>query len=333
MKKLATGTVALVFAAALFAFASHGPSANANGSVVGVSPDVGVLGTPVELRSTDWLESTEVDVYAAFATSRDKRPPPEAYTGPVATAMADSEGDWQLNIIVDERLGVSIPPEPGFLFFRAESDDLPLYLADANVGDFAIVHDGRRPKGAGEIRLTISLAPGNDSNGLIIFVGRRPAGEGPIRNRAPGRPFPFNTTFGRLSDGVWEVAAFGTGGLVPVGGDGPLEVVEAPVCDYSECPEPMVINSYIVRKVTIRNGSVVDVVILLGEPGSGGGAQLMPSTGTGLAERNWNGWPTANSIVPIAVLGLVGLACLAVAAINHINRAKRQLSTKTTASK
>ena len=174
---------ALVLVAVFIVLASLAPlgrDAAAKGAPVGISPDSGELGTVVQVWSESWLPDTEVRLYAAFTTSAAERyPGPSEYFGPIRTVRSDSDGVWQTQLATDDIPGLAPPGEPGFLFFRADSDDLPAFL-EGNAIDFVVEHEGLRPAGSGEIRLSIALASGS-SGGRPYSAGARRTLRGSFR--------------------------------------------------------------------------------------------------------------------------------------------------------
>ena len=203
---------------------------------------------------------------------------------------SDADGVWEVQVVVESSSGLTLPSEPGFVLFRAESDDLPGYLELANVARFALVVDGQRPAGSGEIRVTVSQAPELDER--LGFLTFHRVGSTCFINRIGIRTIPADVTFQRLADGDYEVTAETLSGLQPTG-PGLLEVLGA-ICirpDYDGFERP-----FKVHRVSIRNGSVVDVSFVFGEVGT------LPNGGAGPDQLGWR-WSWFLAIVALAATG------------------------------
>ena len=302
---------ALVAAAALvlLALASSADSgtAVAGGFAFELSPNAGELGATVQLTSDQWTPGDFVSIYAAFSPSLTEQPSDDAFVGPLASTTSDSSGAWSVPVQIANTDLLLIPDEPGFLFFRVRSP-IPSSQVRRSPVPFALISEGRRPAGAGEIRLSISLAPGvpQDSRLLTWSYGGL-GGTAPFRViSAPGWPagplLPFTTTISFLPDGDWAVTALTDGGLVPVG-DGPVRVVKAPVCSTYPCPDgPQ--PSYVVRTVTIRDANVVDLSLVLGPKDT---ANTLAAAGQGEP-----GQPSSTLTFALVALSLGGAALLVV---------------------
>ena len=193
------------------------------------------------------------------------------YVGPIATADSNTQGQWKVHFPVQSEGQFRIPHESGFVFYRAESRSDPAYFANANVVDFALVTGGRRPNGAGAIRLRVSVVGSAPEE--LTFLAERLAGLGGFMNTGSLQRLPFETTIPRLLDGVYEVTAETASGLQPVV-EGSVEEVTAPICTRPGCTGETKI--FRVIRVTIQDGTVATVNMLLGQPGTN-----LPSTGTG----------------------------------------------------
>ncbi|MCI0777306.1 MAG: hypothetical protein J4N95_03930 [Chloroflexi bacterium] len=302
---------ALVAAAALvlLALASSADSgtAVAGGFAFELSPNSGELGTTVQLRTSTWTPGDFLEVYAAFSASLTEHPSDDAFMGPLASTTSDSGGAWSVPVQIADTSPLRIPDEPGFLFFRVRSP-IPSSQVRRSPVPFALISEGRRPAGAGEIRLSISLAPGvTQDSRLITWSYGGLGGTSPFRViSAPGWPtgtsLPFVTTISFLQDGDWAVTALATGGLVPVG-EGPVQTVEAPVCSTYPCPDgPQ--PSYVVRTVTIRDANVVDLSLVLGPKDT---ANTLAAAGQGEP-----GQPSSTLTFALVALSLGGAALLVV---------------------
>ncbi len=236
--------------------------AQAKGAPVGISPDSGELGTVVEVWSESWPPETEVRLYAAFTTSAAERyPGPSEYVGPIRTVRSDADGVWETQLATDDIPGLPPPGEPGFLFFRADSDDLPTFL-EGNATDFVVEHEGLRPAGSGEIRLSLGLASG----GLLqtgVF-GWRQADAPWFFSPYGVIPFPFETTIGSLADGEWEIVAMTRAGSEPIG-EGTYDLGEASLCFNPSCAAGTpIVQVHSAFRVTVENAQIVEANIVLG---------------------------------------------------------------------
>ena len=256
---------ALVLLAAfivLTVLAPPGRDAAAKGAPVGISPDSGELGTVVEVWSESWPPDTDVRLYAAFTTSAAERyPGPSEYFGPIRTVRSDADGYWQTQLATDDIPGLAPPGEPGFLFFRADSDDLPAFL-EGNATDFVVEHQGLRPAGSGEIRLSIALASGGSV--LTGVFGWRRAGAPWFSSPYGVIPVPFETTISRLADGEWEIVAMTRAGSEPIG-EGTYDLGEASLCFNPSCAEGTpIVQVHSAFRVTIENAQIVEANVVVG---------------------------------------------------------------------
>ena len=260
---------------------------SAGGSAVGISPSSGTLDTRVEFSSNGWVPNAEVNISAAFTESYSEIHSAQ-FGDVIATTVSDSDGDWRVQLHVGKQLAV--PPTPGFVLFRAESDDLPGYLELANEASFALVVDGQRPAGSGEIMVTAAQAPELDER--LGFLTFHRVGSTCFINRIGIRTMPTDVTFRLLPDGDYEVTAETLSGLQPAG-PGLLDVMGA-ICirpDYDGFERP-----FKVHRVSIRNGSVVDVSFVFGEVGT------LPNGGAGPDQLGWR-WSRFLGIVALAATG------------------------------
>ena len=239
-----------------------GRDAAAKGAPVGISPDSGELGTVVEVWSESWPPDTEVRLYAAFTTSAAERyPGPSEYVGPIRIVRSDADGVWQTQLATDDIPGLAPPGEPGFLFFRADSDDLPAFL-EGNATDFVVEHQGLRPPGSGEIRLSIALASGG-SVPAGVFGWRR--ADAPWFFSPYGViPVPFETTISSLADGEWEIVAMTRAGSEPIG-EGTYDLGGASLCFNPSCAGGTpIVQVHSAFRVTIENAQIVEANVVLG---------------------------------------------------------------------
>lgn len=258
-----------IIAVVLVGFACAGLSGGhtqAKGGAVGVEPDSGELGTAIELWSTDWVPDSDVRLYAAFSTNQDDGySGPAQFVGPIATVRSDENGDWRAALSTDEIPNLPPPTEPGYLFFRADSDGLPLYLENGNVTDFVVEQDGRRPAGSGEIRLSISLASGASVPAAVF--GWRRAGSPWFFSPYSVIPVPFDVTLPSLGDGDWEIVAMTGAGSEPIG-EGTYDLGTASLCFNPSCAsDTPIVDVHRARRVTISDAQVVDVELQLGQDG------------------------------------------------------------------
>lgn len=264
-----------------------------DGSVLFISPDTGELGTTIQLGSEYWTPDAEVKVYAGFSPSLhvyDGGIPiafaePERFWGPIAITRSGSGdpswGKWNVSIRVESTPEMPIPQQPGFLFFRAESEGLPPFAEAGNQTDFALVVDGRAPDGAGGIQLTVSVASGIEDQAFLYDI--EPAGSDtfywyPAGLMYANRLKPFEVTLPRRSNGDYHLF------VQPIGrreviGPGVFESIRAQMCFAPPlgCNTP---GEFIVKRVSVRNGEITPVEVVLGKPGE---APPLPSAGTGAA--------------------------------------------------
>ena len=278
----------LIVLAALLLNRMEANHVSAGGSAVGISPSSGTLDTRVEFFSNGWVPNAEVNISAAFIESYSEFGSAQ-FGDIIATTVSDSDGHWRVQLHVGKQLAV--PPTPGFVLFRAESDDLPGYLELANGASFALVVDGQRPAGSGEIRVTVAQAPDLDER--LVFLAYRGVGSSTgFNNRIGVRSIPTEVTFRLLPDGDYEVAALATGGLQPAG-PGLVEVL-ADVCTNPGCAGFQ--NLFTVQRVSIRNGGVVDVSIVFGD------VEALPNGGSGPGQFGWR-WSWFLAVVGLAAAG------------------------------
>jgi hypothetical protein len=170
--------------------------------------------------------------------------------------------------------------------------------------DFALTVDGQRPDGAGGIHLTVSVASGIEDEPFLYSFG--PAGSRYFGYFAAGpllanRLAPYTNTITRLDDGDYDLL------VLPVSrgerarrviGNGAFVMADARLC---MTPDPCAaeIKEYVVKRVSVRNGEVTPVEILLGKPGEAPPLQILPAAGGGPAAREGVPW------APVAVLLLV----------------------------
>jgi hypothetical protein len=313
MNKLLFAVTALILLYATF-LRSAG-TALAGGPTYDVSPHVGEQGTTVVISSTVWKPGAPVKIYAAFVRSLDERPPDEDFAGPLASAVADSEGTWRVELQVRSSDILNIPNTPGFVLFRAVSLGAPAYLTDNQLAIFAVTSNGERPNGAGEIRLTVTLAPTAPRDRILVSWAWRRADSGPffVIGAPEGTEFPFTTSIEGLPDGDWQVTALGNFDLVPVG-EGPIEVVQAPLCTNPDCTGAPT-TSYAVRTVSVWDGGVTDVRLILGDREDD--AALPPTTGQGYTKAD----PAGSLLVIVgALIGAGTVFLLAGCAVRRIVR-------------
>ena len=236
--------------------------AQAKGAPVGISPDSGELGTVVEVWSESWPPDTEVRLYAAFTTSAAERyPGPSEYFGPIRTVRSDADGAWQTQLATDDIPGLPPPGEPGFLFFRADSDDLPAFL-EGNATDFVVEHEGLRPAGSGEIRLSLGLASGGSLQTGVF--GWRQADAPWFFSPYGVISFPWETTISRLKDGEWEIVAMTRAGSEPIG-EGTYDLGGASLCFNPSCAEGTpIVQVHSAFRVTVENAQIVEANVVLG---------------------------------------------------------------------
>jgi hypothetical protein len=246
----------------LVLLAVPGSNVAAKGGPVGLSPESGELGTVVELRSESWPPDTEVRLYAAFTTSVAERyPPPSEYVGPIRTVRSDADGVWETHLATDDIPGLPPSSEPGFLLFRADSDDLPLFL-DGNTADFVVEHEDRRPTGSGEIRLSLALATGGSLQTGVF--GWHQADAPCFFSPFGVISFPFETTIGSLADGEWEIVAMTRAGSEPIG-EGTYNLGEASLCFNPSCAEGTpIVQVHTAFRVTVENAQVVEANVVVG---------------------------------------------------------------------
>ena len=281
--------------------APPGRDAAAKGGAVAILPDSGELGTQVELWSTDWIRNAEVRLYAAFSSSlHDGYTGSAQYVGPVATVRSNDDGDWEAQLSTDALAGLLVPNEPGFLYFRADSDDLPSYLENANTTHFVVEWEDQRPEGSGEILVSISSTeePFDENSPLLVWFGWRQAGRGSFQSPYAVVPVPFTVTLDGKADGEWEVTVLAPDGYEVVGNDGPLDTVRAAYCGYKLCAT----QDLSIRRVTVMNAGKVEARFILqpieeGDVAAGGSAASTHQEGGGATAND-----TAGLIVAASVL-------------------------------
>ena len=256
---------ALVLLAAFIVLAvlvPPGGDAAAKGAPVGISPDSGELGTVVVVWSEIWPPDTDVRLYAAFTTSAAERyPSPSEYFGPIRTVRSDADGFWQTQLATDDIPGLAPPGEPGFLFFRADSDDLPAFL-EGNATDFVVEHEGLRPAGSGEIRLSLALASGSSLQTGVF--GWRQADAPWFLSPYGMISYPWETSISRLKDGEWEIVAMTRAGSEPIG-EGTYDLGEASLCFNPSCAEGTpIVQVHSAFRVTVENAQIVEANVVLG---------------------------------------------------------------------
>lgn len=300
IKALAATLVLLLFA---LGSASDSDTAAAGGPSFKLAPKSGALGTTVQLTSTEWNPGDSIAIYAAFSPSLTEKPSDDAFVGPLASTTTDSSGAWSVPVQMANTGPLLITGEPGFVFFRVRS---PAHVSNhtRSIVHFALISEDRRPAGAGEIRLSISLAPGVPQDSRLLQWAWRPSTARGFRihSAPPATSLPFATTIAFLPDGDWEVTALASGGLVPVG-EGPVRAVDVAFCNSYPCPEDPN-GSYVVRTVTIRNGNVADVSLVLG-------ARDLANT-LAAAGQGHQGQSSTTLTFALVALSLCGAALLAV---------------------
>ena len=247
------GLAALLMAAALAGV----QQADGKGRAVFVEPAIGDVETIVEVSSKDWPANTAVEILAGFSLDQSAVHSGKfEFVGRVGESRSDEDGDWSIEVTLSDIEGLSLGEDPGFVFFKATSDNLPGYIELANVTDFALAVGGQRPSGSGEIHAMISVAAGATRQEPVGWVGWRRAGQGEFRIWGGIRPLPFQANFGRLADGPWEIAVVPPNGFSVVD-DGEIEIVEAKFCYYLDCVAPK--KPLVIKKVQITNASVESV--------------------------------------------------------------------------
>ena len=285
----------LLLLASLVMAGPHSHTSAKGSSVVSVKPDSGHLGTTIELSSDYWTPNTAVSIYAAYAPTNTSPPPPSSFVGPIATARSNAQslqyGKWSVRLRLDSIRELSVPGRPGFVVFRAVSDTrLPFSEAGSTEenyeGNFALEVAGKRPVGAGEIDLTVSVADGFVDEEPFLLAMRN-------SDTAYFSAFPYSTnyfapyeqTFSRLADGTWDVLVLprsgrevlDNGSVTEVSGRlclYPLTQVDGS-CELSDVCMPLTApychghtDTFLAKQVEITHGSTENVEIVLGAPGS-----------------------------------------------------------------
>ena len=240
-----------------------GQQADGKGQAVLVEPAIGDVGTTVELSSKDWPANTPVEILAGFSLDQSAVYSGKfEFVGRVGESRSDEDGEWSIEVALGDIDGLSLGEDPGFVFFKATSDNLPGYIELANVTDFALEVDGQRPSGSGEINTRVSVAAGAARQEPHGFVGWRRAGQGEFRIWRGILPFPYEVTFDRLADGEWEIAIVPPNGFSVVD-DGEIEIVEAKLCSAPGCEVKR--KPIVIKKVQITNASVESVFFTVRE--------------------------------------------------------------------
>ena len=274
----------------------------AKGSGISFTPDSGAVGTTIELSSGGWPANTEVRLFAAFSNTfsgATSFPPPSAYAGPIVVTTSDASGKWSASWSLEGGSDVGFADQPGFVYFRAKSDQPP-YSAAAPI-TFIYSADGRRPDRSGEIHLSISVVDGMPPQ-LGIWGWRR-AGALDFIASSELMPLPIETTIRNLSDGEYEIVAVSSDGLEAIG-PGVVDIGEKVICRGAGCRVGgRILRVHVAQTVSIRDAQVVDVPLVLGRPAAqtiidnehSSGVQSAPTVGRG-AEQ------TAGLIVAASVL-------------------------------
>ncbi len=283
---------------ATLALASLPPNeANAKGgSAVSIAPDEGAIGSAVQLWSEYWDSDVDVQIYAGFSPSLDR--PPTTFSGPVATVRSGSDGHWRARLRVESAAGLEIPNEPGFVFFRAQTrgDFTSQYVTGEVTTLFALIVDGRRPDGAGRLRLTVSVTSGvADEVFYLAWKRTREHQFSLVGGDYVNHYRPFQRTIPWLADGDWDVLVAPASGRQLIGG-GPFEQVHARQClvDMSQVDSSCELENVClaawaplchgqerlvtVKRVSIHEGSVEDIELVLGYPG-----ESLPASDSGFS--------------------------------------------------
>lgn len=242
---------------ALLAASVFYSSASAKGGF-SVSPQDGAVGSVVELSSVGWTPDVDIEVSVAWSDTVDNAQPD--FHGPIALAHSDDRGAWNARIPVVSGPFLTIPSRAGFVVFSAQSAGRSALSTD--VGSFIVTQDGHRPNGSGGVNLTITSR--GVASGSLAFLDWEPAGSEAFFITHLG-PFsldqPFVTKIGNLTDGEWDILVIPGAGLSP--SDADLITISATLC-VSPCetraPAPQALR---VRRVTIRDGSIVDAGIVV----------------------------------------------------------------------
>ena len=240
----------------LSALIGLGHSVPASAASVMIEPSEGQLSTSVELSSQNWAPNTEVRILAAPSFSW-YTPADTAFVGPVAVTEADSTGRWSVQLRIESIGPFVLPNDPGFAFYRAQSDSQsPAEASLATVG-FSVIVDGVRPNGSGGFNIDVS----GGEPGELVFVGWRSIGEEQFFSSYGPVALPFTTTVGGIPDGEYEAGVAAQGPLPPSKDDG-LRLEDAPVCFGAVCfPD----QTLLVKGVTVSNGEFSEVEIVIGD--------------------------------------------------------------------
>lgn len=175
--------------------------------LIGISPASGPIGTSLEVSYSSWTANTEVLLYAAFSTDRQTGyTRSQEFIGPVAITMSDTEGRWSTSIDTAAISGLEIGDQPGYIFIRAEGDDMPLYMQGYNVRDFVLTVNGQRPAGSGAIEISITFESEQPRARHAGFGWRRVGNDRFYSPNQAGLSMPGTLTIPSLSDGEFEVA-------------------------------------------------------------------------------------------------------------------------------
>lgn len=219
------------------------------GGVVQIEPVVGHVGTTVEVSSRSWPANTAVEISAGFSVDQSAAYSENLeFAGPVAASLSDEDGAWSVEVNLNDIGGLELEADPGFVFFRATSEDFPAYFDTTNIIEFALEVDGRRPSGAGEIRTTISVEAGAVRQEPTGWVGWRRPGASQFTVWRGSVRLPNEVTIDRLADGEWEVAFVPPYGFSVVD-DGEIEIVDARICHLPYCEIPK--KPIVMKKVQI----------------------------------------------------------------------------------
>ena len=223
-------TIAIV-AILLAGFGVSEVHGDANG--IGLEPRDGEAESIVEVRGGQWVPGSSINISTAYAEARDF-PPESGFVGPIATAVADQDGRWSVELTVGE--GLEIPADrPGYVFYRADSPDRPSYLM--NITRFAVTANGIRPESSGQITVNISTTDNShdENNPLLTMFAWRPAGQGPFYSPYGVIPVPFDVELEGLANADWEITVLAPPGYEVLGRDMPLETVQGVFCRFTEC--------------------------------------------------------------------------------------------------
>lgn len=297
--KMATAA-RVALALAVLTILAVGSAEAGEASFIAVSPLSGPPGTTVEVTAGSWLPIADVAISAGY-TDDIHFGDPVVFGDVIATTRSDEDGKWTAQVELGTDLPV--PERPGFIQFRAVSDNLPEYYEGYNTATFALIVDGQRPNGAGGMHVSVSRAPGADTR-LVFLSYRRVGSQAGFINRIgiPPLSLPAEVTFRLLPDGDYEVAAEGSLGRLPVG-PGVTDVV-ADACGDPGCEG--LDRHYRVQVVSIRNGEVADVHVAFGN------AEALPNGGHGPTQPG--GW-RSSSLLAIAGLAAAGSLLAALGAL------------------